>query len=81
LGNSEYSLQKYLDAIASYSRAVHYKPSHYESWYSRGNAFLNLQKYPEAIFSYEQAIKYKPDDQQAINALNQAQSQLRGNRE
>lgn len=77
LGNSEYSLQKYLDAIASYSRAVHYKPSHYESWYSRGNAFLNLQKYPEAIFSYEQAIKYKPDDQQAINALNQAQSQLK----
>ncbi|WP_341528615.1 tetratricopeptide repeat protein [Nostoc sp. UHCC 0302] len=76
LGNSQYNLQKYGDAIASYDRAVRYKPDYYESWYSRGNALLNLKRYQEAIASYTQAIKYKPDYQQAIQARNQAESQL-----
>jgi tetratricopeptide (TPR) repeat protein len=76
LGNSQYNLQKYQEAITSYNKAVRYKVDHYESWYSRGNAFLNLKKYPEAISSYEQALKYKPNYQQAIDARNQAQTQL-----
>ncbi|MBG1270038.1 tetratricopeptide repeat protein [Nostoc sp. WHI] len=76
LGNSQYILQKYEDAIASYNKAVRYKANHSESWYSRGNALLNLKRYQDAIASYDQAIKYKANYQQAIDALNQAQSQL-----
>ncbi|UKP00242.1 tetratricopeptide repeat protein [Nostoc sp. UHCC 0870] len=76
LGNSQYNLQQYENAIASYSQAVRHKPNHYESWYSRGNALFNLQRHKEAIASYNQAIKYKPNDQPAINALNEAQTQL-----
>ncbi|MEH1889120.1 MAG: tetratricopeptide repeat protein [Nostoc sp.] len=78
LGNSQYSLQKYADAIASYNKAVRYKPDHSESWYNRGNALLNLKRYQDAIASYNQAIKYKPNYQQAIDARNQAQIQLQG---
>jgi tetratricopeptide (TPR) repeat protein len=78
LGNSQYILQKYQEAIASYNKAVRYKPDHSESWYSRGNALLNLKRYQDAIASYEQAIKYKPNYQQAIDARNQAQIQLQG---
>ena len=76
LGNSHYNLRKYEQAIASYNKAVRYKPNYYESWYSRGNALLNLKRYQDAIASYDQAIKYKSDYQQAIDARNQAQSQL-----
>lgn len=76
LGNSLYILQKYQEAIAAYNKAVRYKIDHTESWYSKGNALVNLKRYKEAIAAYEQAIKYKPDYQQAIEARNQAQSQL-----
>jgi tetratricopeptide (TPR) repeat protein len=78
LGNSQYNLQKYEEAIVSYNKAVRYQPDNYESWYSRGNALLNLKRYQEAIASYNQAIKYKPNYQQAIDARNQAQIQLQG---
>lgn len=72
-------MQKYPEAIASYNKAIRYKPNHYESWYSRGNALLNMQQYKEAIASYDKAIEYKPDYQQAIEARTKAQNTLTQN--
>ncbi|MBD1929236.1 tetratricopeptide repeat protein [Trichocoleus sp. FACHB-90] len=77
LGNLLYNLKKYEDAIASYNRAVKIRSEHYESWFSRGNALFNLQKYEEALSSYEKAIRYKPDYQQAIEAKQQVESQMK----
>ncbi len=58
------------------NKAIRYKPNHYESWYTKGNALLNLQQYPEAIASYDKAIEYKTDYQQAIEARTKAQIQI-----
>ena len=74
LGNTQYNLQKYQEAIASYNKAIRYQPNHYQSWYSKGNALLNLQQYTQAIASYDKAIEYKPDYQQAIESRTKAQN-------
>ena len=47
------------------NKAIRYKPNHYESWYTKGNALLNLQQYPEAIASYDKALEIKPDFHEA----------------
>ena len=75
-GNAVYNLKRYEDAIASYNRTVRYKSDHYEAWYSRGNALFNLKRYEDAIASYDKALRFKPDYRQAIDARNQAQSQM-----
>jgi tetratricopeptide (TPR) repeat protein len=76
LGNSLFNLKKYQDAIASYNKAIRYKPDSYETWYSRGNALYSLKRYQEAIASYEQAIKFKADYKEAIDARNVTQGLL-----
>lgn len=76
-GNLLYNLKQYQEAIASYNRAVAIKPDHYESWFSRGNALFNVKRYEEAIASYDKAIRYKSDYQQAIEAKQRSQNQLK----
>lgn len=75
-GNSLYNLKQYEEAIASYNRAVRYKPDDYEAWYSRGNALFNLKRYTEAIASFNKALLFKPDYREAIEAIQQARSQM-----
>jgi tetratricopeptide (TPR) repeat protein len=69
-------MKRYEDAIASYNRAVRYKPDYYEAWYSRGNALFYLKRYEDAIASYDKAVRFKPDYREAIEARNQAQRQM-----
>lgn len=78
-GNALYNSKKYSEALTSYNRAIRYKPDDYELWFSKGNTLFALKQYQDAIVSYNQAIKLKPDFQQAIDARNQAQSQLPAN--
>ena len=75
-GNALYNLKRYEEAIASYNRAVRYKPDDYEAWYSRGNALYNLKRYEEAIASDNKALLFKPDYREAIEAAQQAKSQM-----
>jgi tetratricopeptide (TPR) repeat protein len=49
------------EAIASYDKALEFKPDSYEAWYNRGYALGNLGRGEEAIASYEKALEIKPD--------------------
>jgi tetratricopeptide (TPR) repeat protein len=54
-------LQKYQEALASYDKAIQFKPDKHEAWYGRGIALRKLEQYQEAIASYDKAIQFKPD--------------------
>ncbi len=49
------------EAIASYDKAIAFKPDLHQAWLNRGVALFNLGKLDEAIASYDKAIELKPD--------------------
>ncbi|MGB7058773.1 MAG: tetratricopeptide repeat protein, partial [Geitlerinemataceae cyanobacterium] len=57
--------EEYEEAIASYDKAVEFKPDLHEAWNNRGVALGNLGRYEEEIASYDKAVEFKPDDHQA----------------
>ena len=61
-GNVLFSLERYLESVASYDKAIEFKPDDHITWSNQGNSLDNLQKYDEAIASYDKAIEFKPDD-------------------
>jgi tetratricopeptide (TPR) repeat protein len=65
LGNLLSSAKEYEAAIASYDKAVEFKPDKHEAWYNRGIALGNLGRNEEAIASYDKAVEFKPDDHEA----------------
>ncbi|WP_293330454.1 tetratricopeptide repeat protein [Microcoleus sp. CAWBG58] len=57
--------EDYARAIASYDKALEFKPDLHEAWYNRGNALGNLGRLEEAIASYDKALEIKPDKHEA----------------
>jgi tetratricopeptide (TPR) repeat protein len=57
--------QSYEAAIASYDKAIEFKPDYHQAWYNRGIALGNLNWHQEEITSYDKAIEFKLDDHQA----------------
>jgi len=64
-GNVLSFLNRYPESVASYDKAIEFKPDYHAAWYNRGISLDNLQKYDEAIASYDKAIEFKPDDHAA----------------
>jgi tetratricopeptide (TPR) repeat protein len=64
-GNQKYMNGDLIGAIASYDRALEFKPDKHEAWHNRGFALGNLGRYEEAIASYDQALEIKPDYHEA----------------
>ncbi|MBW3585367.1 MAG: tetratricopeptide repeat protein, partial [Cyanobacteria bacterium 0813] len=54
------------EAIASYDKALEFKPDYHEAWFYRGYALGNLGRWEEAIASYDKALEFKPDYQPAF---------------
>ncbi len=65
LGNLLSSAKEYEAAIASYDKAVEFKPDLHQAWNNRGNALGKLGRYEAAIASYDKAVEIKPDYHQA----------------
>jgi tetratricopeptide (TPR) repeat protein len=59
--------KEYEEAIASYDKALEFKPDDHQAWYNRGIALDDLGRYEEAIASYDQALEFKPDYPDAWN--------------
>ena len=59
--------EEYAKAIASYDKALEFKPDFHRAWYNRGNALGNLGRLEEAIASYDKALEFKPDYHAAWN--------------
>ncbi|MCA2701472.1 MAG: tetratricopeptide repeat protein [Microcystis sp. M179S2] len=57
--------KEYEQAIASWDRALEFKPDYHEAWNNRGNALGNLGRFEEAIASYDRALEIKPDFHEA----------------
>ncbi|MEA5614969.1 tetratricopeptide repeat protein, partial [Nodularia spumigena] len=53
------------EAVASYDRALEFKPDYHQAWNNRGYALRNLGRYEEAIASFDKALEIKPDYHQA----------------
>ena len=48
-------------ALASWDKAVYFKPDYHDAWNGRGVALLNLGRYEDAITSWDKAVYFKPD--------------------
>jgi tetratricopeptide (TPR) repeat protein len=59
--------EEYAKAIASYDKALEFKPDKHEAWNNRGYALGNLGRLEEAIASYDKALEFKPDKHEAWN--------------
>ncbi len=57
--------KEYEQAIASYDRALEFKPDKHEAWNNRGNALDDLGRFEQAIASYDRALEIKPDYHEA----------------
>ena len=60
-------LGRYEEAIASYDKAVEFKPDDHQAWNNRGVALFNLGRYEEAIASFDKVVEFKPDLHEAWN--------------
>ncbi len=67
LGNRFSGYGNHEEAIASYDKAIEFKPDYHEAWSNRGNSLAALGRREEAIASYDKAIEVKPDYHEAWN--------------
>ncbi len=61
-GNAEYALERYVDAIESYDRALELNHEDHSVWHSRGLAAEAIDDYEKAESSYDRAILLKLDN-------------------
>ncbi|MCC3536641.1 MAG: tetratricopeptide repeat protein [Microcoleus sp. PH2017_25_DOB_D_A] len=61
------SAEDYAKAIASYDKALEFKPDKHEAWINRGSALDDLGRLEDAIASYDKALEIKPDYHEAWN--------------
>ncbi|MFM7883180.1 MAG: tetratricopeptide repeat protein, partial [Microcystis panniformis] len=59
--------KEYEQEIASYDRALEFKPDDHQAWNNRGSALDDLGRFEEAIASYDRALEIKPDFHEAWN--------------
>ncbi len=52
--------EEYAKAIASYDKALEFKPYQHAAWNNRGIALRNLGRWEEAIASFDKALEFKP---------------------
>ncbi|EKU98480.1 TPR repeat-containing protein [Leptolyngbya sp. PCC 7375] len=62
LGLSLHNLGHYVEAIASYDKALNINPDDHNAWIGKGTALEKLRKYKEALISHNKALEIKPDD-------------------
>ena len=67
VGDGLYQLGRYEDVIASFDKALEFKPDYHEAWNNRGTALGNLERLEDALASYDKAIEFKPDYYKAWN--------------
>ncbi|BAZ30226.1 protein prenyltransferase, alpha subunit [Cylindrospermum sp. NIES-4074] len=60
-GNEQFMAGDLLGAIASFDKALKFKPDYYEAWNNRGNALDDLGEHEKAIAYYDKALEIKPD--------------------
>lgn len=49
------------EAIASYDKAIEFKPDDHEAWFNRGGPLMRLGRWKEGNESIQRAIDIKPE--------------------
>ena len=62
-----HELKRYDEALASYDRALSFRPDYAEALNNRGNTLHELKRLDEALASYDRALAVRPDDAEALN--------------
>jgi hypothetical protein len=62
-----HDLNRYEEALESYSRALELKPDYPDAYNNRGITLHDLKRYEEALESYSRALELKPDYPDAYN--------------
>ena len=63
----QYMKRDFEGAIASYDKALEFKPDYDAAWYNRGSTLSILGRLEDAIASYDKALEFKPDFHEAWN--------------
>jgi tetratricopeptide (TPR) repeat protein len=64
-GNQQVEAGNLEGAIASFDKAIEFKPDSHDAWLNRGNTLVELGRIQEALASYDKALEFKPDDHEA----------------
>jgi tetratricopeptide (TPR) repeat protein len=80
LGKALLNAERYKEALDACKQATKLLPEDAEAWYNLGAVYYNLGNYANAVAAYQKAVQLDPDDEEAIQALQDAQKALRGNR-
>jgi protein O-GlcNAc transferase len=65
-GNVLLGLQRPVDALAAYDRAIALQQAGYAAFLNRGNALRDLGRPEEALTSYDEALRLEPDNADAL---------------
>ncbi|BDA76347.1 TPR repeat-containing protein (plasmid) [Calothrix sp. PCC 7716] len=65
-GNALCCLNRYKEAIESYSEALRFVPTEYETYYNRGNAMSKLGYHKEALENYNSCLRFNKKCFQAL---------------
>lgn len=60
-------LQRLDEALASYDRAIAFKPGYANAHYNRGTLLKKMRRHEDALASYTQAVAWQPSHVEALN--------------
>ncbi|WP_414544340.1 tetratricopeptide repeat protein [Nostoc sp. CCY0012] len=81
LGRLQSAGKDYIQALASYDKALAIQPDKHEAWNKRGNALSDLGRYEEASVCFDKALEIQLDDHKALYNRGNAVRQLGCNEE
>ncbi len=75
-GNISYKKGDYANAINQYEQVLKLNYESAEIYYNLGNSYYKLKQIPNAILHFEKALQLSPNDEDIINNLQIANSQI-----
>jgi tetratricopeptide (TPR) repeat protein len=74
IGNCEFSLGNYQDAMSAYDKAIELNSNDSQAWYRKGNLLLLLNSNREAVECFNRALELRPGYVEAYTNRELAQS-------
>ena len=61
-GNRHFKAGRYMEAVASYTKAIKASPDYFEAYYNRGLAWHSLKLFYKAIVDFDRALELRHND-------------------
>ncbi|MDR0994394.1 MAG: tetratricopeptide repeat protein [Verrucomicrobiota bacterium] len=76
-GNVYFTLGKYEEAFADYTKVIELNPENAVAHFNRGSAYAKIKKYEEAIADFDRAIELNPAYEEAYNNRGNAYAEIK----